>query len=103
MWRATNPDGTLTYSFVESLNATYPYYLIRLGGGLLVVGGMLLMGWNVLKTLSDGRKPACPTATTRGASLAMRHTAAIVECDGAVLEKMEFINFIFFSWTTWVQ
>jgi hypothetical protein len=24
MWRATNPDGTLTYSFVEALNATYP-------------------------------------------------------------------------------
>ncbi|HEY4583509.1 MAG TPA: cytochrome-c oxidase, cbb3-type subunit I [Lysobacter sp.] len=62
MWRATNPDGTLTYSFVESLNATYPYYLIRLGGGLLVVGGMLLMAWNVLKTLSDGRKPAAAPA-----------------------------------------
>ncbi|HZX81027.1 MAG TPA: cytochrome-c oxidase, cbb3-type subunit I [Lysobacter sp.] len=58
MWRATNPDGTLTYSFVESLNATYPYYLIRLGGGLLVVGGMLLMGWNVLKTIAAGRAPA---------------------------------------------
>jgi hypothetical protein len=27
MWRATNADGTLTYTFVESLNATYPYYL----------------------------------------------------------------------------
>jgi cytochrome c oxidase cbb3-type subunit 1 len=37
MWRATNADGTLTYTFVESLNATYPYYLIRLGGGLLVL------------------------------------------------------------------
>ncbi|TCZ79733.1 cytochrome-c oxidase, cbb3-type subunit I [Lysobacter sp. N42] len=58
MWRATNADGTLTYSFVESLNATYPYYLVRLGGGLLVVAGMLLMGWNVLKTLSPERKPA---------------------------------------------
>ncbi|TBR09848.1 MAG: cytochrome-c oxidase, cbb3-type subunit I [Lysobacter sp.] len=57
MWRATNPDGTLTYSFVEALNATYPYYLIRFGGGLLVLGGMLLMGWNVLKTLADGREP----------------------------------------------
>ncbi|MFT3761347.1 MAG: cytochrome-c oxidase, cbb3-type subunit I [Pseudoxanthomonas sp.] len=50
MWRATNPDGTLTYSFVESLNATYPYYLIRLGGGLLVLSGMGLMAWNTWKT-----------------------------------------------------
>ncbi|TZF90516.1 cytochrome-c oxidase, cbb3-type subunit I [Cognatilysobacter lacus] len=57
MWRATNADGTLTYSFVEALNATYPYYLIRLGGGLLVLAGMLLMAWNVLKTLGAGRMP----------------------------------------------
>lgn len=55
MWRATNPDGTLTYSFVEALNATYPYYLIRLGGGVIVLGGMFLMAWNVLKTLAVGR------------------------------------------------
>jgi cytochrome c oxidase cbb3-type subunit 1 len=50
MWRATNADGTLTYSFVESLNATYPYYLGRLSGGLMVLAGMLLMGWNVART-----------------------------------------------------
>ena len=50
MWRATNNDGTLSYSFVESLAATYPYYLIRLLGGLLVLGGMGLMAWNVWQT-----------------------------------------------------
>lgn len=50
MWRATNADGTLTYSFVEALNATYPYYLIRLGGGLLVLSGMGVMAWNTWKT-----------------------------------------------------
>ena len=50
MWRATNVDGTLTYTFVESLRATYPYYLGRLAGGLLVVAGMLMMAWNVWKT-----------------------------------------------------
>ena len=36
MWRATNADGTLTYTFVESLKATYPYYVVRLGGGAAV-------------------------------------------------------------------
>jgi cytochrome c oxidase cbb3-type subunit 1 len=50
MWRATNSDGTLTYSFVESLNATYPFYLGRLCGGTLAVIGMLVMAWNVAKT-----------------------------------------------------
>ena len=33
MWRATNPDGTLTYAFVEAVKATYPFYAIRLLGG----------------------------------------------------------------------
>jgi cytochrome c oxidase cbb3-type subunit 1 len=51
MWRATDPDnGTLVYSFVEALNATKPYYLFRLGGGLIVLAGMFVMAWNVFKT-----------------------------------------------------
>ncbi len=55
MWRATNSDGTLSYSFVESLAVTYPYYLIRLLGGLLVLGGMGLMAWNVWQTWRQTR------------------------------------------------
>ncbi len=50
MWRATNADGTLTYSFVEALNATYPYYLGRFIGGLLVVAGMVVMAVNMVRT-----------------------------------------------------
>ncbi len=56
MWRAVNADGTLTYSFVESLEATYPYYTVRLLGGLLFLTGMLIMAYNVWKTIS-GAKP----------------------------------------------
>ena len=52
MWRQTKADGTLTYSFVETLQATYPYYFVRAAGGLLVVTGMLLMAYNVWKTLA---------------------------------------------------
>ena len=58
MWRATNVDGTLTYSFVESLNATYPYYLGRLAGGLLVLAGMCVMAWNFWRTWQLGREAA---------------------------------------------
>jgi cytochrome c oxidase cbb3-type subunit 1 len=58
MWRATNGDGTLTYSFVESLVATYPYYLGRLFGGLLILAGMGLMGWHMWKTRQMARDPA---------------------------------------------
>jgi len=52
MWRAVNDDGTLTYSFVESLEATIPYYIVRLLGGLLFFVGMLLMAYNVYKTIN---------------------------------------------------
>ncbi len=58
MWRATNADGTLTYSFVESLNVTYPYYLVRLGGGVLVLAGMILMAFNTWKTYQLAQSPA---------------------------------------------
>jgi cytochrome c oxidase cbb3-type subunit I len=51
MWRATNPDGTLTYTFIESIAATFPYYVVRLIGGTLVLGGMFIMAWNVIKTV----------------------------------------------------
>jgi cytochrome c oxidase cbb3-type subunit 1 len=58
MWRATNPDGTLVYTFVESVKATYPYYVIRLLGGLLYLGGMLIMAWNVIMTVKSGQAAA---------------------------------------------
>jgi cytochrome c oxidase cbb3-type subunit 1 len=57
MWRAVNDDGTLTYSFVESVKATYPYYVIRLLGGVLVLAGMFVMAYNVARTVALG-KPA---------------------------------------------
>ena len=50
MWRAVNADGTLTYTFVESVKATYPFYAIRLLGGLVFFSGMLIMAYNVVKT-----------------------------------------------------
>jgi len=55
MWRAINADGTLTYTFVESVKAKQPYYIIRVLGGLLYLGGMLIMLWNVLKTATSGK------------------------------------------------
>ena len=55
MWRAINPDGTLAYSFIESVKAKFPYYIIRLLGGLLYLGGMLVMLWNVIKTATNGK------------------------------------------------
>ncbi len=60
MWRAVNADGTLTYAFVESVKATYPFYAIRLAGGTLFFVGMLVMAWNVIKTVAGGRAIEAP-------------------------------------------
>jgi cytochrome c oxidase cbb3-type subunit 1 len=63
MWRATNEDGTLTYSFTESLQATYPYYGVRLIGGILFLAGAVIMAWNVWKTVSTATEPALEPVT----------------------------------------
>lgn len=51
MWRAVEDDGTLTYSFVESVQATMPYYIVRFIGGLIFLGGMFIMAYNVFRTI----------------------------------------------------
>ena len=56
MWRAVNEDGTLIYSFVETVDAMHPYYIIRLIGGLTYLSGMLLMAYNVFQTVRNGTR-----------------------------------------------
>jgi cytochrome c oxidase cbb3-type subunit 1 len=51
MWRATNDDGTLTYSFIESVEAMHPYYIGRTVGGLLFLIGAIIMAYNVFMTI----------------------------------------------------
>ncbi len=55
MWRAVNYDGTLTYSFVESVQAMHPYYIIRWLGGVFFLTGMLIMAYNVWKTVTSAK------------------------------------------------
>ena len=57
MWRAVNEDGTLTYSFVEALEASHPGYVVRMIGGAFFVAGMLLMAYNTYRTVRAA-KPA---------------------------------------------
>ncbi|MEH6638408.1 MAG: cytochrome-c oxidase, cbb3-type subunit I [Porticoccaceae bacterium] len=59
MWRAFNTDGTLTYTFAESIEASIPGYYVRLLGGGMFFLGMLVMAFNVWKTC---RGPGVPVA-----------------------------------------
>ena len=62
MWRAVNSDGTLTYSFIEALVATKPYYLVRFLGGAMVLSGMFIMAYNLWRTVRQPAPVAQPVA-----------------------------------------
>jgi cytochrome c oxidase cbb3-type subunit 1 len=63
MWRAYNQDGTLTYSFAESVEASFPGYLVRLVGGTIFFAGMLVMAYNVWMTTRQTETGAEPVAS----------------------------------------
>jgi len=54
MWRAYTSLGFLEYSFIETVEAMHPFYVIRAIGGLLFVIGSLLMAWNLWMTVKSG-------------------------------------------------
>ncbi|RAU17725.1 cytochrome-c oxidase, cbb3-type subunit I [Nitrincola tibetensis] len=69
MWRAVNQDGTLTYSFVEAMEASHHGYFVRVLGGALFLTGMLVMAYNVWQTVRSGSsvKAADPEAEVQTA------------------------------------
>ncbi len=51
MWRTYNELGFLEYSFVETVMAMHPFYLIRAIGGGLFLTGSLIMVYNLWRTI----------------------------------------------------
>ncbi|MBS1144669.1 MAG: Cytochrome c oxidase cbb3-type, subunit [Proteobacteria bacterium] len=66
MWRAVNADGTLAYSFVESVKGSYPFWAIRWLGGVLFLTGMLIMAYNMFKTMAGGNTKDVPVIAPAG-------------------------------------
>ena len=66
MWRAVNADGTLAYSFVESVKGSYPFWAIRWLGGVLFLSGMLIMAYNMFKTIAGGKTQDVPVIAPAG-------------------------------------
>jgi cytochrome c oxidase cbb3-type subunit 1 len=66
MWRTVNADGTLAYSFVESVKVSYPFWGIRLMGGVLFLSGMLIMTYNMVKTMAGGKTEDAPVLLPAG-------------------------------------
>jgi len=58
MWRAFDEFGNLQYSFIESVAAMHPFYIMRAAGGLFFLTGMTIMAYNIAMTIRQGTHEA---------------------------------------------
>jgi cytochrome c oxidase cbb3-type subunit 1 len=58
MWRAYTSLGFLEYSFIETVEAMHPFYVIRAAGGALFLIGALIMAFNLWMTVRVGEAEA---------------------------------------------
>ncbi len=54
LWKATNPDGSLKYTFMDVLAKNYPYWQMRTLGGVIFTIGMLFFIYNIYMTMRKG-------------------------------------------------
>ena len=60
MWRAYTSLGFLEYSFIETVEAMHPFYVIRAAGGALFLIGALIMAFNLWMTVRAGEAEVQP-------------------------------------------
>ena len=69
MWRAVNADGTGLTASLNRSTGSYPFWAIRWLGGVLFLSGMLIMAYNMFKTMAGGKVQdlpvVAPVAITR--------------------------------------
>jgi cytochrome c oxidase cbb3-type subunit 1 len=70
MWKATNPDGSLMYTFLDSVSAMYPYWAVRFAGGLLYFAGILVFAYNLYMTSRSTPGTKWPAASAAGSQAA---------------------------------
>src|SRR5690606_4047776 len=58
MWKDFNPDGTLKNNFMQTVEAIMPMYWMRAIGGTLFVIGLLVLCYNIIKTIKQGQNVA---------------------------------------------
>ncbi len=66
MWNAMNADGSLTYTFMETMVEMYPYWWARAAGGLIYMAGLIIFIYNLYKTVSAGKPTASQTVAVEG-------------------------------------
>jgi len=72
MWRAYDQLGFLQYSFVETVQAMHPFYVIRGCGGVLFLSGAILMAYNLFRTMRGDQRDERPYLQARSERLDAR-------------------------------
>jgi len=70
MWRTFDDFGNLKYSFAETVAMVRPFYVMRAVGGLFFFSGVLIMVYNVFKTIRQGTQEAAELEAKYAAKLA---------------------------------
>ena len=60
MWRSYTSLGFLEYSFIETVEAMHPFYIIRAAGGALFLIGALIMAYNLWMTVASAEEAEVP-------------------------------------------
>ncbi len=64
MWREYGADGYLVNSFVDTVAALHPMYILRAVGGLMYLSGALIMAFNVWMTIAGHQRAEAPMGDT---------------------------------------
>jgi cytochrome c oxidase cbb3-type subunit 1 len=64
MWREYGADGYLVNSFVDTVAALHPMYILRMVGGLMYLAGALIMVWNIAMTIAGKQRDEAPMGDT---------------------------------------
>ena len=70
MWRAFDEFGNLQYSFIESVAAMHPFYVMRAVGGMFFLTGAVLMAFNMFMTIRQGKREAAAIEAKLAAKMA---------------------------------
>ena len=64
MWHSLNPDGSLTYTFMETQVEIYPYWWIRAISGVIYLAGVIVFIYNLYMTVRKGETVPAAAAQT---------------------------------------
>jgi cytochrome c oxidase cbb3-type subunit 1 len=64
MWREYGSDGYLVNSFVDTVAALHPMYILRAVGGLMYLAGAIIMVWNIAMTIAGKQRVEAPMGET---------------------------------------